>query len=133
MSYPSLPTASCSPQGTHATDGHSVALSGASTLPPGLSQASLIFIYLLIYFCLCWVFAAGHGLSLVAESNSSLQCAGFSFPGLLYRGAYWYTARQLWSTGLAAQQLVGSSWPTACEIFLDQGLNPHPLHWQADS
>ena len=87
MSYPSLPTASCLPHGTHATDGHSVALSGASTLPPSLSQASLIFIYLLIYLCLCWVFIAGHGLSLVAESNSSLQCAGFSFRCLLDRRA----------------------------------------------
>ena len=27
----------------------------------------------------------------------------------------------------------GFSCPMACGIFLDQGLNPYPLHWQADS
>ena len=26
----------------------------------------------------------------------------------------------------------GFSCPVACGIFLDQGLNPFPLHWQAD-
>ena len=25
------------------------------------------------------------------------------------------------------------SCPAACGVFLDQGSNPHPLHWQADS
>ena len=51
----------------------------------------------------------------------------------------------LWSTGfrvhgLSWLQLVGSlvldpgfSYSAACGIFLDQGLNPCPLHWQADS
>jgi len=29
--------------------------------------------------------------------------------------------------------LLGLSCPTACGIFLDQGLNPCCLHWQADS
>ena len=38
------------------------------------------FIYLFIYFWLCWVFVAACGLSLVAMSGgySSLWCAGFS-------------------------------------------------------
>ena len=27
----------------------------------------------------------------------------------------------------------GLSYPAACGIFPDQGLNPCPLHWQADS
>ena len=31
---------------------------------------------------------------------------------------------------VAAHELTCSS---ACGIFLDQGLDPHPLHWQADS
>ena len=63
----------------------------------------------------------------------------------------------MWSTGalavqasvsvacslLVAAQGLGSpgsvdvahrlSCPLACGIFLDQGLNPCPLHWQADS
>ena len=44
-----------------------------------------------IYFGLCWVFVAVHGLSLVVASRgySSLQCAGFSLRWLLL----------LWSTG----------------------------------
>ena len=39
----------------------------------------------LIYFWLCWVFVAVHGLSLVVASGgcSSLQCAGFSLRWLL--------------------------------------------------
>ena len=38
------------------------------------------FLKKLIYFWLCWVFVAAHGLSLVAASGgySSLRCAGFS-------------------------------------------------------
>ena len=31
----------------------------------------------------------------------------------------------LWQSGLTC--------PVACVIFLEQGLNPCPLHWQADS
>ena len=36
-----------------------------------------------LYFCLCWVFIAEHGLSLVAVSrgHSSLWCTGFSLDG----------------------------------------------------
>ena len=43
------------------------------------------FIYLFIYFWLCWVFVAARGLSLVAASGgySSLRCAGFSLHWLL--------------------------------------------------
>ena len=46
---------------------------------------------LFIYFRLCWVFVAAHGLSLVAVSGgySSLQCVGFSLRWLLL----------LWSPG----------------------------------
>ena len=49
------------------------------------------FIYLFIYFGLCWVFVAARGLSLVAGSGgySSLRCVGFSLRWLLL----------LWSTG----------------------------------
>ena len=34
------------------------------------------------------------------------------------------------ASGVAAYRL---SCPAACGIFLDQGSNPCPLHWQADS
>ena len=85
--------------------------------------------YVCMYVWLCWVFIAAHGLSLVAASRgySSLQCVGFSLRWLL-----------LWrSTGSRAQaSVVVAHWlscSTTCGIFLDQGSNPCPLHWQADS
>ena len=45
----------------------------------------LIDLYLFIYFCLCWVFVAAHGFSLLVASGgySSLRCAGFSLQWLL--------------------------------------------------
>ena len=69
------------------------------------------------------------GLSLVAASggHSSLWCAGLSLSQPLL----------LWSTGSRRAGLVvlahGPSCSAACEILPDQGSNPHPLHWQADS
>ena len=43
-------------------------------------------IYLFIYFWLCWVFIAVHGLSLVVTSRgySSLRCVRFSLRWLLF-------------------------------------------------
>ena len=51
----------------------------------------ILFIYLFIYFWLCWVFGVASRLSLVVASGgySSLQCTGFSLRWLLL----------LWSTG----------------------------------
>ena len=89
-----------------------------------------LFIYLFIYyFWLCWVFVSVRGLSLVAASggHSSSRCAGLSLlRPLLLR-----------STGSRRAGLVvvvhGPSCSAACGIFPDQGSNPCPLHWQADS
>ena len=82
---------------------------------------------LFIYFWLRWVFVAAHRLSLVAVNAgySSLRCAGFSLLWLLL----------LWALGAQASVVVahGPSCSTACGIFPDQGSNPCPLHWQADS
>ena len=67
------------------------------------------------------------GLSLVVASgdHSSSQCAGLSRPLLLR------------STGsrCAGSVIVAHrpSCSAACGIFPDQGSNPCPLHWQADS
>ena len=36
-----------------------------------------------IYFCLCWVFVALRGFSLVGSGGFSLWCIGFSLPRLL--------------------------------------------------
>ena len=69
------------------------------------------------------------GLSLVAASrgHSSLRCAGLSLSRPL----------PLRSTGSrrAGSAIVahGPSCSAACGIFPDQGSNPCPLHWQADS
>ena len=62
-------------------------------------------------FWLCWVFVAECMLSLVVASG----------------GCY-----MLWSTGLVVVA-HGLSRPAAGGVFLDQGLNPCSLHWQAVS
>ena len=107
------------------------------------------FLYLFFYFWQRWVFVAARGLSLVVASGgySSLQCVGFSlwWPLLLWSTGSRHTsfsscntqAQQLWLTGSRAQAwqlwLTGLSCSVVCGIFLDQGLNLCPLHWQADS
>ena len=68
-------------------------------------------------------------LSLVVASggHSSSRCAGLSLSRPLL----------LQSTGSRRSGSVvvahGPSHSAACGIFPDQGSNPHPLHWQADS
>ena len=87
------------------------------------------FIYLFIYFWLCWVFVSVRGLSLVAVSggHSSSRCAGLSLSWpLLLRST---GSRHAGSVVVAH----GPSCSTACGIFPNQGSNPCPLHWQADS
>ena len=89
----------------------------------------LIFIYLFIYLWLCWVFVSVRGLSLVAASggHSSSRCAGLSLSRpLLLRGT---GSRRAGSVIVAH----GPTCSAACGIFPDQGSNPCPLHWQADS
>ena len=87
------------------------------------------FIYLFIYLCLCWVFVSVRGLSLVAASraHSSSRCTGLSLSWPLL----------LRSTGSRCAGSVvvahGPSRSMACGILPDQGSNPCPLHWQADS
>ena len=69
------------------------------------------------------------GLSLVAESrgHSSSRCAGLSLSRpLLLRST---GSRRAGSVAVAH----GLSCSAACGIFPDQGSNPCPLHWQADS
>ena len=87
------------------------------------------FFDLCIYFWLCWVFVSVRGLSLVAASrgHSSSRCAGLSLSRpLLLRSR---GSRRTGSVIVAH----GPSCSVACGIFPDQGLNPCPLHWQADS
>ena len=86
-----------------------------------------LFIYL--YFWLCWVFVSVRGLSLVAArgGHSSSRCTGLSLSRpLLLRST---GSRRTGSVVVAH----GPSCSAACGIFPDQGSNPCPLHWQADS
>ena len=93
------------------------------------SFASFFFFNLFIYFWLCWVFVSVRGLSPVVASggHSSSRCAGLSLSRpLLLRST---GSRRTGSVVVAH----GLSCSMACGIFPDQGSNPCPLHWQADS
>ena len=87
------------------------------------------FIYLSVYSWLCWVFVSVRGLSLAVASggHSSSWCTGLSLSRPLL----------LPSTGSRrAGSVIVAHWPSrsaACGILPDQGSNPCPLHWQADS
>ena len=69
-----------------------------------------------------------------AGGYSSLQCGGFSCCGAwaLDAWASVVVARGLHSAG-SVVVVHGLSCSAACGIFLDQGSNPCPLNWQADS
>ena len=88
-----------------------------------------MFIFIYLFFWLCWVFVSVRGLSLIVASggHSSSWCAGLSLSRPL----------SLRSTGsrCAGSVIVahGPSCSAACGIFPDQGSNLCPLHWQADS
>ena len=93
--------------------------------PDGQWQFLLLFIYL----WLCWVFVSVRGLSLVAASggHSSSRCACLSLSRpLLLRSK---GSRRAGSAIVAH----GPSCSAAGGILPDQGSNPCPLHWQADS
>ena len=81
------------------------------------------FIYLFIYFWLCWVFVSVRGLSPAVASggHSSSRCAGLSLSRPLL----------LRSTGSRCAGSVvvahGPSCSVACGIFPDQGSNQCPL------
>ena len=84
---------------------------------------------LFIYFWLCLVSLAALGLSLVAARGAALCCsARNSYCGGFSRCGAWALGIQ--ASVVVAQRLRCS---TACGIFLDQGSNPCPLNWQADS
>ena len=83
-----------------------------------------------VYFWLHWVFIAAQWLSLVASSG------GYSLVvlcRLLTVVASLVAKHRL--QGMQASVVVahGISCPTASGIFLDQGSNLCPLHWQVDS
>ena len=95
-----------------------------------LKREGFLFIYLFIYLFLA-VFGLRfvRGLSLVVASggHSSSRCAGLS---LSRRHLLQGTGSRCASSVIVAH---GPSCSTACGIFPDQGSNPCPLRWQADS
>ena len=96
------------------------------------SKLAVLFFFLIlfiIYFCLCWVFVSVRGLSLIVASgdHSSSRCPGLSLSRpLLLRST---GSRRVGSVIVAH----GLSCSAARGIFPDQGSNPCPLHWHADS
>ena len=87
------------------------------------------FIYLFIYFGVCWVFVSARGPSPVAASGGHppSQCMGLSLSRpLLLRS----TGSRSADSAVVAHRPSRSA---ACGILPDQGPNPRPLHWQVDS
>ena len=82
------------------------------------------------------------GATLCCGAQGS-RCSGFSCCGSKGSRLVGTRCQQLWHTSsvvvacrLQSMGLLvvvpGLSCSTACGIFLDQGLNPCPLHWQVD-
>ena len=86
-------------------------------------------LFLNIHFWWWQAFTAVCGLSLAAVSGgySALRCTGFS---LRWRLLLQSTGSGAWASAVVAK---GFSCSAACGVFPDQGSNPCPLHWQADS
>ena len=116
----------------HLSDGHS--------LPPGTMQTHFFFFFLIRFYFIIfkifiYLFLAVLGLRFCARAFSSCgerghslsRCAGLSLSRpLLLRST---GSRRAGSVIVAH----GLSCSAAHGIFVDQGPNPCPLHWQADS
>ena len=76
------------------------------------------------------VFVAVHRLSLVASSRTYSLVVVLRF---LTTVSSLFAEHWLWGTRASVAMVHGLCCPTACGIFLDQGLNPCPLHWQVNS
>ena len=98
-------------------------------------QLSYLFLVVLGLCCCAWAFSSCGKWGLISSySVRTSHCNGFSYCKAQELGmqASLVVACRLQSTGCRAQA-NGLSYPMACGIFPDQGLNSHPLHWQADS
>ena len=87
--------------------------------------------YLFIYLWLCWVFVSVRGLFLSSCGKWGPLFVAVRGPLSLSRPLLLQStgSRRASSVGVAH----GPSCSVACGIFPDQGSNPCPLHWQADS
>ena len=78
-----------------------------------------------VFIWLGWVFIAAHRLFLVAVSG------GYSL--LVVLRLLIVVEHGIWGVRVSVVVALGLCCPAAHGILLDQGLNPCPLHWQADS
>ena len=72
------------------------------------------------------------GFSLVVAGGLLISVASRCGAWALGLTASVVAALGLWSAGSMVVLHVGLSCSVACRIFLDQGLNPYLLLWQAD-
>ena len=87
----------------------------------------ILFIYLFIFGCAVSSFVQGLSLVTASGGHSSSRCTGLSLlQPLLLRS----TGSRRAGSAVVAH---GRSRSAACGILPDQGSNPCPLHWQADS
>ena len=93
-------------------------------------KKKIIIIGFFLEGALRWVFVAVRGLSLAAVSR------GYS-PGMVHGASHCggFSCCRAWAPGCMGSVFVacGLSCPVVCGIFLDQGSNPCPLHWQVES
>ena len=87
-------------------------------------------LFLFTLYWLCWVFSVACRLSLVAASGG---CSLVTVLGLRIVMASLVVEHGLQRAWASVVVVHGLSCPVICGIFLDQGLNPCPLPWQADS
>ena len=96
-----------------------------------LLKTFYLFLAALGLCCCAWAFSTCGEWGPLSRFNAlASHCGGFSCCRAQARGLAGFSscsmwAQYLWHTGLVA--------PVACGIFLDQGSNPCPLHWQVDS
>ena len=100
-------------------------LLGSKYLAPHLPPADFGALLLSLH----WVSVAAQ-----AVAGGAPHCGGFSCPGARAVGlAGSVAAACRLSSARSVVVAYGLSCSPACEIFPDQGSNPCPLHWQADS
>ena len=81
----------------------------------------LLKIFICLFLAALWVFIAVHGLLCLRPSGAALRC------GVRASHCCGFSYRRAQALGSRASVVV------ECGIFPDQGSNPCPLHWQADS
>jgi len=104
-------------------------LSACLPRPLALIGKETAVLLIFVYFWLCQVFITTCGLSLVVASGGYSLVAGCV---CLIVVASLAVEHRL-GTQASVAVVRGLSCSAACRIFLNQGLNPCPLHWHTDS